>query len=500
VYLNETKCKRGNIAISSEAIERRHRLGLKIESTDFSLDTLAVETLSKYGSIGIVSRWLHAVEWIDDHNLIDEIKKWSFVTKVELLNNELQPRKSSSKLECLYTELEYGPTYSQIAMHHGNLFHDQGYKGLGIKIAVFDAGFPKVDSMPIFQHLFANHRIFPVQNIVDQSSSLFVRNSHGTSVLGCLASYIKDTIIGSAPEATYYLFITEDADHESKLEELNWTRAAEIADSMGLDLITSSLGYSRFDDPSTDYSPTQLDGKTTIVSRAANIAVSKGIIVVNAAGNEGGSSWKRITPPADVANVLAVGSVDFEGHSSAFSSIGPNTLSQIKPDICGVGQGTIVGYDQGHYISSNGTSFATPVLSGLIACFMQKYPQITPDVLRASLRRSSSLFLHPTNAMGFGIPDFRLLDQYSSFFKIDTIFKVYPNPSHDYIVVQYHPSMDEELSIAIRSFEGTLFQPKFVKYNELGFIHVYVGDLARGMYLMDIVTPSINQSLKIVLK
>jgi serine protease AprX len=302
----------------------------------------------------------------------------------------------------------YGLGWKQISMMNGQFLHKAGYKGDGIYIAVLDAGFYRANRISAFDSLFQSKRFLGSKDLVDVGSDVFNDDDHGTHVLSCLASNANGVMTGTAPNASYLLIRTEDAGSETPAEEVQWLCGAEYADSMGIDLISSSLGYTEFDDKSFGHHYNELNGYTTLITRAANLAWERGIIIVNSAGNEGDGDWKYIGAPADAMGVIAVGAVDENGFKSDFSSFGPTADNRIKPDLVALGQRTTVINSNGYCIRSNGTSFSAPVLAGAVACLIQANIDKSPAQIRKILMLSSSQYLGPDSKTGHGLPDFEL--------------------------------------------------------------------------------------------
>ncbi|MFO7863082.1 MAG: S8 family serine peptidase, partial [Salinivirgaceae bacterium] len=304
--------------------------------------------------------------------------------------------------------------------------HQLGFKGSGVRVAVIDAGFTSLDDMEAFDHLFAEGRVIATRNFAD-NADIYYGHSHGTSVSSIMCGRLGTEFEGSASDAEYVFIRSETGATEYLVEEYNWVAAAEFSDSLGVDVINTSLGYTTFDWPQHNHTYDDLDGQTSIVSRAAGMAFDKGMLVVASAGNSGSSSWTYISVPADQPNVLTIGSVDVNGYYSSFSSIGLNVESG-KPDVTACGENTpyIAGNSVYH---SNGTSFSSPLVAGAVACLRQAFPE-TPGIhILNAVRQSSHLYPNNTQELGFGIPDFtdayfRLLDsQYipGHLFEVDFI-------------------------------------------------------------------------------
>jgi subtilisin family serine protease len=488
VYLKPKNIGQTQIDISNESFKRKLKHNIPIDIRDYAIESSRIQRLSDITPINIASRWLNAVSITCSKEDIARIQQLDFVDRIEVINTRVSRLKTTSnKLESNYTKEQYGASFTQIELHNGHTLHNDGYEGQGIKIAVFDAGFDNVDRISSFKHLFAENRIFPVRNIVENSNDLFRLDGHGTGVLGCMAAYYKDSIVASAPKANYYLFITEDPRSETRIEEFNWAKAAEMADSIGIDIINSSLGYHHFDDPSQNYTRDDMNGNTTIVSKAAAIAVEKGIIVVNSAGNHGNKDWNIITAPADVEGVVSVGALDIHSNLADFSSRGHFKSFAIKPNIVGVGKGTTLYYDAGSYHYGSGTSFSSPLLAGLIACFWQKNSSLNPTELRSALYTLGTNYLTPNRDIGFGIPKFdKGLDLNQVKMK-ERVLSVYPNPSNGHTILEISSSdilNNTELEVYFGS--KAIMKTKVNLYKGVNHIFINTEDYAKGLYFFKV--------------
>lgn len=488
VHLKKKEISKTHLSISSLAIQRKLKFGISQDDRDYAVEASRMQQIGNIAPIHKSSRWFNAVLVECNDDQVEKIKKLEFVDRIELLStNDKKTKQSSQKLETNYTKEQYGATYNQIHLHKGQTLHDQGYEGQGMKIAVFDAGFDGVDRISSFRHLFSENRIFAIKNIVENTNQLYTLDNHGTAVLGCMASYINDTIVASAPKASYYLFITEDPRSESRIEELNWAIGAEMADSIGVDIINSSLGYHHFDDASQNYQRQDMNGRTTIVSKAAAIALEKGIVVVNSAGNHGNKDWGVITAPADVEGVISVGALDGNANLADFSSRGFSKFSIIKPNIVGVGKGTTLFYDSGSYHFGSGTSFSSPLLAGLIACFWQKNQNLKPHELRTVLYSMSTNFQNPNLEIGFGMPQFdREFNPYLIQPK-ERILHVFPNPSTSHTILEItatEPYQNVEIEVYASSI--AILKQKNNLYQGVNHIFLNTKGYALGLYFVKV--------------
>ncbi len=332
---------------------------------------------------------------------MDSVKcVWAGVDR--LVRPEERPDTSRFLTPDVPLENLYGYAESQIKMLNGIKLHQAGYRGKGVRVAVIDAGFMNVDRLAVFDSL----NVIGTRNFVFPGADVYREDDHGTKVLSCMAANLPGVMIGTAPEASYLLLKSEDSRAEFPIEEDYWAAAAEYADSVGVDVITSSLGYFEFDtDDSLYYTQNDLDGRTAFISRAASAAAKCGLMLFCSAGNEGGSKWGKITFPSDSPDLLTVGSVTEERAKSEFSSVGFTADYRIKPDVVALGTMACVVDPTGNIRYSNGTSFSTPILAGLGVCLVQAFPWIRNRDLITLLQETAHLHRQPDAELGYGIPD-----------------------------------------------------------------------------------------------
>lgn len=399
--------------LSARAIERRLKTGNLLTESDLPISASYLQALEEAGGVLITkSKWLSTVAVSSSDSLIaDRLLDLPFVDSVKLVWKGVAHReKGTSFAETDTTRLYpsdellpdyYGYAQKQIDMLQGNSLHEAGYTGEGMRIAVIDAGFTHVDRISVFDSL----RIGGTYNFVAPGQPVFQGDDHGTRVLSCLAANQPGLMVGTAPHATYWLLRSEDSSTEFPIEEDYWAAAVEYADSVGIDLVTSSLGYSLFDAKEMSYSQASLDGKTAFISKAAAMAAEKGMLVVCSAGNEGNSAWEKITFPSDATDILTVGSITLKKEKSSFSSTGFTADYRVKPDVAALGSGCCVIGEQGQIRYTNGTSFSTPIVAGLAACLWQAIPELTPTQLIALLQTTASQHKRPDAEKGYGIPN-----------------------------------------------------------------------------------------------
>lgn len=400
--------------LSEKALNRRRRQGIEVDSTDLPVSPAYVEAIRSKG-VDVVgrSRWNNTVlvrtRKRDRMQAVAGLGCVVAVEKVWTSPDSIAPMSTRSRFhEGLnvwddMAQNRYGVAEEQISSLNGIRLHDRGFTGKGITIAVLDGGFMNVDMIPGFEGVdIAGSEDF----VVPKSKSIFKEMEHGTKVLSVMALNQPDTFIGTAPGASYWLLRCEDNQTESRAEEDYWASAAEFADSVGADIISSSLGFHAFDDKADNYKYSQLDGHTSLISRTASMIAGKGMVLVNSAGNDGMGTWKKINVPADADCILAVGAISPNGRNAAFSSVGPTADGRIKPDVMAYGSPTSVITGRGTIIKDMGTSFATPLVSGLVACLWQALPGKTAREIIELVRRCGNNSMTPDNVYGYGVPDF----------------------------------------------------------------------------------------------
>jgi serine protease AprX len=409
--------------LSQRAIDRRLRFGIPIDETDFPVSQIYLDSLKNMGfDVVQKSRWLNAVSVRADNAKLQQLAQCQFITHVQAVKSlkverhqVLAPFREAEipmvAAKTMFT-FDYGATSDQIELHNGQELHQIGFTGHTMLIAVHDGGFVGAEPSGSFSPLHLNGQIVHTWDFVRGDANVYRVGSHGSRVLSTMAYFSDGFYVGTAPEAKYILFRTEDEQSETRQEEDNWVAAAEAADSMGADLINTSLGYNLFDNPADNYSYDDMDGRTTIISRGAVMAARKGILLCTSAGNEGARPWRFITAPADADSILTVGAVTSIGEPAGFSSEGPTSDGRIKPNVVAQGVASAVISTTGLAYNS-GTSFSSPIMCGLVACLWEAFPEENNIEIIRRVERNSSMFEDPNNKMGHGIPDFSraLLDK-----------------------------------------------------------------------------------------
>nr|WP_320057459.1 S8 family serine peptidase [uncultured Bacteroides sp.] len=397
--------------LSEKAIARRVKQHLPIDSTDLPVCEKYVDAIRKKGvKIVVTGKWDNIVTVsCNDSLLIKKIAALPFVRSTEKVwkapgSKESQrstQRDSVTNKVVRVDSCYYGPAYRQIQLSNGDKLHEAGFKGQGMTIAVIDAGFHNADQIEAMNNI----RVLGVKDFVNPDADLFAESSHGLKVLSCMAMNQPNVMVGTAPEASYWLLRSEDEYSENLVEQDYWAAALEFADSVGVDVVNTSLGYYVFDDRTKNYNYRDLNGTYALMSREASKAADKGMVVVCSAGNAGSGPWKKITPPADADNVITVGAVGKNGVLAAFSSIGNTADNRIKPDVVAVGLASDVMDTDGVIGRANGTSFASPIMCGMVSCLWQACPQLTAKQVIELVRQVGDRVDFPDNIYGYGVPD-----------------------------------------------------------------------------------------------
>lgn len=407
----EYSLKKPEKYLSAKAIERRRKQNLPIDSTDLPVCRKYIDEIRKQGvKIVVTGKWDNFVTVsCNDTTLIDRIAALPFVLSTEKVWISPGAGKPSMATErdsvlnqpTIHSDSIYGRAITKIQMSNGDKLHEAGFKGQGMTIAVIDAGFHNVDKITAMQNI----RILGTKDFVNQQADIFAESSHGMSVLSCIGMNRPDIMTGTAPEASFWLLRSEDEYSEHLVEQDYWSAAVEFADSVGVDVINTSLGYYSFDDKSKNYKYRDLDGRHALMSRQASHIADKGMILVCSAGNSGAGSWKKITPPGDADNVLTVGAIDKRAVLATFSSVGNTADHRVKPDVVAVGVGSDVIRTDGNQGRANGTSFSSPIMCGMVTCLWQACPTLTAKEVIELVRRSGDRAGFPDNIYGYGVPD-----------------------------------------------------------------------------------------------
>ena len=495
--------------LSERAIQRRVRQQIAIDSLDLPVNTNYIKGVTDLG-VELVhsSKWLNGVtvkSTIDSFQY--KVLLLPFVKEVQLTKRNVTKsanNKWDTEAELVSEPIDssyYGPSVSQVSTLNGQFLHNRGYRGAGMQIAILDGGFLNVDIYPAFDSLRVNGQILGTKDFVDLQSNIYSTHYHGMSVLSCMGGNIPGQLIGTAPEASYWLLRSEDTGSEFLIEEDNWVAAAEFADSAGCDIINSSLGYTTFDDMEMNHTYEEMDGKTTRVTRGANIAAKRGMLVFVSAGNEGNNLWKYISAPSDGAYVLGVGAMNKDTIAATFSSFGPAFGGQTKPNVSAIGWNTYMQLSNGTLGYASGTSFSSPVMAGMAACFWQSVPHVPAVEIKKTIEKFSHLYANPHSQLGFGVPDFEKAWWYYfplglAELKEKDNWLIYPNPVVGDLILQKKSTNTGKTDIAIFSTDGKiLMQKSFSGENRI--VIEEMNQLPVGLFILKISSEGEAESFKL---
>jgi hypothetical protein len=497
--------------LSQRSLDRRNKYGIAIDSTDLPVVQTYVDSILTLtgGILHLTSRWQNScVVLLEDSADILALQNIAFVKsfkKVAWYSNGLHDKPGTNDSAATgnkptdFDENFYGAAWTQIHLCDGEYLHQHGKMGEGILIAVIDVGFTGVNTVHAFDSMFQQGRLMDTWNYIYDTAHVFGYGDHGRQVLSCMASYISETHVGTAPKAMYALYVTDDLTSEQAIEEDNFVAATERADSLGADLISTSLGYNYFDNPADSYSYNDLDGNTTLTAKAANAATRKGIMVVASAGNEGINSWQHILTPGDADSAMTIGSVNDQKVHAASSGKGPNAAGVLKPNVSAMGVGASVISATGSVSTQTGTSYATPIIAGLTACLMQTDPSLFPLEIRSLIESVSDSFAAPTNNIGNGVPDFKkAYDQLTGVDEVSRVkdaFGIYPNPAREKIFISAK-NYNGILSFAIYDLQGRKVLQGKTKTNE----SIAISTLQDGLYFLKINNGKEYQVNKIIVR
>lgn len=470
--------------LSAAALARRTTQHIIIDSSDLPVSKVYTDSILHLsgGILHTRSRWLNnCVVLVADTAVMGAIRGKSFISGISYIaafpaplhylktatkandvpagaSNPAVP-KTTQLFKTTGSPAYYGDAYDQIGLANGDYLHNEGYRGKGKMIAVIDAGFYMSDIISGFDSLRLSGRIADTYNFNLDTNDVYGYSGHGTEVLSTMAGLLPGQYAGTAPDAQYALYVTENETTEQPYEMDNLVAAMERADSTGADVISISLGYNTFNigPDNADLSFSELDGQTTIAARGANKATEKGILVVATAGNDGSNSWKKILTPGDADSALTVGNVTFSKAHVASSGTGPNAAGVLKPDVSMLGQPSVIFNTSGSPVSGNGTSFSTPELAGLAACLWQAVPAATPYQLRSAIRNSAHIAAAPNNELGYGVPDFgKALTALSVITDTPVLsrFSIAPNPFSSYIRIRLATVLTADLNWQLTDVQG----------------------------------------------
>lgn len=506
--------------LSTKAIQRRSDQNIPITGSDLPVNSFYVDSLRNMGA-GILntSKWMNGVSVECDSILYHDILNLPFVESGKRVLRIMDPKEKKIKKTIESSPVlvnqgmlrsqsfDYGGSFNQIHLMNGEYLHDKGFTGEGISIAVLDAGFFMVDQLSVFDSLRNQNRILGTWDFVDNEATVYEDNSHGMQVLSCMAGNLPGQLIGTAPQGSYWLLRSEDVASEFIIEEYNWISAAEFADSVGADIISSSLGYSTFDDSSMDHTYADMDGNTTPVSIGADMAASKGILVILSAGNNGNSPWHYISAPSDADSALCVAAVDEYGYKAGFSSWGPSSDGQVKPNVAAKGQQTTIANSSGGVSTGNGTSYACPVLAGSAACLWQAHPDKSNMEVFNAIQQSANYYQSPGDSLGYGIPNFIVADLLLGGTELnlltsDNLLGIYPNPFGERLEMKFFSAQSHKLNIQVYDAIGKVVLERTEAINKAAMNTIVLPSLSsiqQGIYFV-LIQSEEKQFLRKVIK
>jgi len=496
-----------SVYLSDKAVERRIRHKIAFDQADIPVNEQYVKSVYEKGARIIArSRWFNTLVIETSAEAADAISQLPFIATVQLLEDNIPVDSKKSSKPFFDAErvnpwtdpivkkatndiYNYGEAYNQINQLQGQYLHNNGFSGQGMTIAVLDAGFNSVDIMTCFDSLRANNQIKGTRDMAQPGNNVYANtmHTHGTSVLSCMGANVSGQMVGTAPKADYWLIRTEVGEYERVIEEYFWVSGAEFADSIGADLINSSLGYTEFDDPLTNHTYADMDGNTTVVTNGADKAAEKGILVVNSAGNSGGGGWWYIGAPADGDSVFSIGAVDAAGNRAYFSSVGPTFDKRIKPTVSAMGSGTAIFYPGGFGYGS-GTSFSSPVTCGITACLWQALPEYNNVQVMELIKSTASQSSNPDSLLGWGIPNLKSALLSLSVSTDDVINKnlfLYPNPVDHNLTIALPDAISGEYKVDIVNLQGQVVYSILNRADVMHSLQINdLGNLKTGIYFV----------------
>ncbi|MDA0315028.1 MAG: S8 family peptidase [Bacteroidetes bacterium] len=490
--------------LTEKALQRRLREKFPLDSLDLPVTAAYIQGISSHSQkLLYVSKWLNAAVVVTDAEGKKKIEGLPFVQKVDWIakgfisragnRNSTEVQTSNSRPQKWVIEEGYrqaaGYDFQNQLLGIPDM-HKAGYTGKGITIAIFDSGFSGLDKVNAFSHIFINKQVVGQLHVVRPwVKNIFRDDEHGTQVASLILANQAETLVAGAHQAQVIFAITEDVATEYPVEELNWVRAAEYADSLGVDIINSSLGYLDFDEPSLTYTKAQLDGKTTYISRGASIAAKRGILVVNSVGNYGSAGSSSLVAPADAQGILAVGAVNSSTMVSSFSSRGPTADGRVKPELSAFGQNTILIRSSGQVSSASGTSFSAPQIAALAAGLWEAKPNWTKDELLTNLLKSGSQYASPDQNLGYGIPNFQ--SAYDSVIlglneEVELGLNIYPNPlTTESLNIRFGKEL--RLTLQVLDSSGRSVLEKLGERNSIQEAYVFnLSNLPSGIYFIQL--------------
>lgn len=496
--------------LTQAAIDRKTLHNTPIDARDVPVNEAYIAQIKSEPGITYFakSKWFNCVYVRGTQNDINALKNLSFVDHIDFSDASLNSRSTATGKTKHFqakdnkfgvqTDFVYGDAANQVEMLHVNYLHEQGYTGEGITMAVLDAGFYGVNTIDAFQRMRSNGDLLNGYDFVGRTDNEFLStaSTHGSMVVSTISGYIENQFVGTAPDASVYLFRTEDVASETPVEMAYWVEAAERADSLGVWVINTSLGYNTFDNPAYNFTQSDMDGETAFMSRGATIAFEKGMLIVNSAGNSGNNAWGIITSPADSPGAFTVGAVDATGAYANFSSTGPTADGRVKPDVVAQGQQAAVITPSGTIVNANGTSFSSPIMAGAIASLWEANPEKTNAEIMQIVRQSASQFNNPDKYLGYGIPNFEiaLASLSTEENTLQNAISVYPNPVKSTLFINFSQN-NGSATIQIFSILGKKVYESTIKKISA---HLNISYLSSGLYMVKIISEENSSVFKIV--
>lgn len=498
--------------LSARAIARRASFNISCDSTDLPVNPDYVNQIANLGiKIHTRSKWMNGITvLVNDSSIMSQVRTLSFVKKVQYTGRLSVASAVRQKSKFESEAIDYGTALTQVNQINGSYLHNMGYTGKGIYVGVLDGGFNSVNTNPGFDSLRLSGRLLGTKDIAESNGNVYTMDAHGANVLSIMTGKLTGAspYSGTAPHASFLLIRTEYGPTEYLVETDFWVSGIEFADSVGVDVVNSSLGYTTFDSVPMSFTYADMNGKVSRASRAATMAAEKGIIVCNSAGNDGRSTntWHYIGSPADAEGIVSVGSVTSTGVASDFSSFGPTSDNRIKPEICGMGSSTAFIYTNGLRYTGNGTSYSSPVIAGMMACYLQyakaNFSNLSVPKILESVFKSGNQYSNPTAQLGYGIPNFQTAVNNlmtSNLFenKVGENFTVYYNPEISSVEVALCEAPADKCSIRVYSLTGNLVLSKQIADAQTS---LPTQNLSSGIYIVNIVGSKFNESQKIIIR
>lgn len=503
--------------LSQRAIDRRTRYAIPIDMTDIPVNSWYMDSLNNIAGVKVVakSKWFNnATVMVADTNTLTSIAALPFVANIKssvtnfkwTVDPHAKSLVGQARGNTYFTKdsIDYGASKNQVEMLNGQFLHQLGYDGSDMQIAVMDLGYVDMDNLPQYEHLRSAGKMIQGPDFVHRDGNVYNSGTHGTLVMSCMAPNVAGEFIGTAPNATYYLLVTENDTSEFLVEEDYWIAAAEWADSAGADVFNTSLGYTQFDDSTMNHTYADLDGNTTRITKGVDMAAKKGILSVNSAGNSGTNSWYYISAPADADSNLTVGAVGPDRVYASFSSKGPSFDGRVKPNVATQGYLGYLIWPGNIIAPGNGTSFAGPTMAGMAACLWSAFPEKTNMEIIHAIEYSASQYNTPDDFVGHGIPNMALayLNLKNTFNAIGLSVMVLNNPFLDNFGLTLYSQSDMDITLKLYDLGGKKVVEQNVKLKARVSLEerldLHDKLLRAGVYVLKIITPSGNMTVKLV--